>query len=75
MDALTLDDYHLMGNKCDEQTTFIISNCSMGGEAHNQLSAENKARIGYVPQENKKDEAADLASIYTAEEECEETAD
>ncbi len=37
MDALTLDDYHLMGNKCDEQTTFIISNCSMGGEAHNQL--------------------------------------
>jgi len=31
--------------------------------------------LGYVPQKNKTDEAADLASIYTTEEECEETAD
>jgi len=37
MDPLTLEDYVLMGDKCDEQTSFIISNCSMTGEAHNQL--------------------------------------
>jgi len=37
MDPLTLDDFNLMGDKCDEQTSFIISNCSMTGEAHNQL--------------------------------------
>jgi hypothetical protein len=37
MDSLTLEDYNLMGDKCNEQTSFIISNCSMDGEAHNQL--------------------------------------
>ncbi len=31
---------------------FDSGNISVFGEAHNQLSAENKARIGYVPQEN-----------------------
>lgn len=37
MDPLTVEDYVSMGDKCDEQTSFIISNCSMDGEAHNQL--------------------------------------
>lgn len=37
MDPLTLEDYNLLGEKCNEQTSFIISNCSMTGEAHNQL--------------------------------------
>ena len=31
--------------------------------------------LGYVPQKNKTDEASDIASIYTQEEDCEETAD
>ena len=37
MDPLSIEDYNLMGNKCDEQTAYIITNCSMKGEAHNQL--------------------------------------
>jgi len=37
MDPLTLEDFHLMGAKCDEQTSFIINNCSMKGDEHNQL--------------------------------------
>lgn len=36
-DPLTLDDFHSMGNSCTEQTNFIITNCSMKGEEHNQL--------------------------------------
>lgn len=37
MDPLTLDDYSSMVNSFNEQTSFIISNCSMTGEPHNQL--------------------------------------
>ncbi|MBL1279808.1 MAG: hypothetical protein COA33_006030 [Fluviicola sp.] len=33
----TLEDYHLLGDKSNEQTAFIISNCSMKGAAHDQL--------------------------------------
>jgi len=31
--------------------------------------------LGYVPQDNKKDEACDIAIIYTEEVDCEEIAD
>jgi len=37
MDPLMVGDYSQVGEKCDEQTSYIISNCSMKGEAHNQL--------------------------------------
>ena len=37
MDPLMVGDYNQVGEKCDEQTSYIISNCSMKGEAHNQL--------------------------------------
>jgi len=33
----TLEGYHAIGKECDEQTAFIINNCTMTGEAHNQL--------------------------------------
>lgn len=37
IDPLTVDDYNQVGEKCYQHTSYIISNCSMKGEAHNQL--------------------------------------
>ncbi len=36
-DPLTLEDYHFMAEKMDDHTDYIIHNCSMTGEAHEQL--------------------------------------
>ena len=33
----TLEEFQAMGAECDKQTSFIINNCSMTGESHNQL--------------------------------------
>ncbi len=33
----TLDDFYKMRVECNNQTSYIINNCSMTGEAHNQL--------------------------------------
>jgi len=33
----TVAEFVAMGNDCDGQTSYIINNCSMTGESHNQL--------------------------------------
>ncbi len=33
----TVAEFQAMGSDCDKQTSYIINNCSMTGEAHNQL--------------------------------------
>lgn len=50
----------------------MLSSCSRKCKGGGWYGDRN---LGYVPQKNKTDEAADLASIYTTEEECEETVD
>jgi hypothetical protein len=50
----------------------ILSSCSRKCKGGGWYGNRN---LGYVPQESKVGEAADLASIYTTEEECEEAAD
>ncbi|MFT6320466.1 MAG: ABC-type phosphate/phosphonate transport system substrate-binding protein [Granulosicoccus sp.] len=50
----------------------MLSSCSKKCKGGGWYGNRN---LGYVPQENKTDEAVDLASIYTTEEDCEETAD
>ena len=50
----------------------MLSSCSRRCKGGGWYGNRN---LGYAPQQNKTDEAADLASIYTTEEECEETAD
>jgi len=50
----------------------MLSSCSRKCKGGGWYGNRN---LGYVPQQNKTDKAADLASTYTLEEECEETAD
>lgn len=50
----------------------MLSSCSKKCKGGGWYGNRN---LGYVPQKNKIDEAVDLASIYTTEEDCEETAD
>jgi hypothetical protein len=33
----TVEEFQVMGDSCSVQTKFIINNCSMTGESHNQL--------------------------------------
>lgn len=50
----------------------MLSSCSRKCKGGGWYGDRN---LGYAPQENKKEEVKDIASIYTIEEECEETAD
>lgn len=50
----------------------MLSSCSRRCKGGGWYGNRN---LGYVPQQNKTDQAADLASTYTTEKECEETAD
>lgn len=50
----------------------MLSSCSRKCKGGGWYGDRN---LGYVPQQNKTDEAADLAETYTMEEECEEITD
>ena len=53
-------------------TISIFSSCSRKCRGGGWYGDRN---LGYVPQENKTDEAAEVAIIHTLEEDCESTAE